>query len=125
MLRSLLISAAAALTLAAPAVAADTAKVTAASLEQASDGQVAIFFRTDGAVPRKANGSIRGTAGVKSAQEASIATFRAGTHCYVAYTKAPGLKVGAKAKVHVALAGHETTKRVTLKKGADGASIGC
>jgi hypothetical protein len=125
MFRTILVSTAAVLTLAAPAVAADTPKVTAVSLEKASDGQVAIFFRTDGAAPRKPGGGIKGSAGLKSAQEASIGTFRAGKHCYVAYTKARGLKLGAQSKVHVALAGHETTKTLTLKADANGRSIGC
>jgi hypothetical protein len=102
--------------------------VTAVALDTAPDvakGTVAIYFRTDGKIPRKAGGgSLLATAGRRSAQEASVSTFKAGTRCYVAYTKRGALKLGAKSSVHIAIAGSETTKRVTLRAADAGAGIG-
>src|SRR3954453_10352665 len=114
MFRTTILAAAATPVPAVPAVAAPPT-VKSVSLEQSTHGLVAIYFRTDAPAPRKANGGVRATAGLKSAQEASVGTFRAKTHCYVAYTKARGLKAGEKSKVHVALAGRETIKTLTPK----------
>ena len=131
MLRTTLLAAAAAAVFAAPAVAATTApKVTKVSLETVTDnaapkGSVAIYFRTDGAVARKGNGSIDGTAGLKKAGQASIGTFNKKTRCYVAYVKAPTLKAGKTSPVHIALDGHDVAKTLTVKAGANGKSIGC
>ena len=130
MLRTTLLAAAVALGLAAPAVAAaPTAKVTRVSLEQATGdapkGTVAIYFRTDRAIPRADNGSLRATAGLKKAQEASVATYRASQHCYVAYTKARGLETGERSTVRIAVAGRSVTKTLTLRAQSHGKPIGC
>jgi hypothetical protein len=130
MLRTTLIATTAALALAAPAVAAAPApKITSVSLETATDGvpkgTVAIYFRTDGAIPRKSGGGLDATAGLKKAQEASVATFRKSTRCYVAYTKAASLEQGEKSTVHIAIGGRDVKRTLTLKAEGNGKSIGC
>jgi hypothetical protein len=120
MLRTTILTAIVTLGLAAPAVAETPApRVTSVSLETATvgvpKGTVAIYFRTDRAIPRKPGGSIRATAGLRNAQEASVATHRGRT--YVAYTLARGLEVGERSTVHIAIGGREITRTVTLERG--------
>ena len=122
MIRSTILTAIVALGLTAPAVAAAPApKVTSVSIESVSEGvpkgTVAIYFRTDRAIPRKPGGSIRATAGLRKAQEASVATHSARTRTYVAYTLARGLDVGERSTVHISIDGREITRTVTLKRG--------
>ena len=120
MLRTALISITAALAFATPAIAtAPAPKVTAVSLETVTDGvpkgTVAIYFRTDRALPRESGGSLAATAGLKKATEGSVSTHRRSPRWYVAYTKAAALKLGSKAKVRIAIAGRVTTRTVVLE----------
>jgi hypothetical protein len=122
MLRTTILAVIVALGLSAPAVASAPApKVTSVSLETATDGvpkgTVAIYFRTDRPLPRKAGGSILATAGLRKAQEASVATHNSRTRTYVAFTRARGLDVGERTTVHIAIDGREITRTVTLRRG--------
>ena len=117
----------------AQAAQAPTPHVEAVSLETApSVGKktVAIYFRTDSRIGRKANRkSLDGYVGVLQSGTSSISTLRGGTSCYVGYAPQLRLKVGNKYAVEVVIAGKTVTKMVTLKNGSKatshGSNVGC
>ena len=91
---------------------------------------VAVTFRTDGRLPRRANGkSIDGRAVVLQSGSASIGTLRAGRSCYVAYTDRGRLKVGNRYAVEIDMGTARVTRKLTLTRGTAatrrGAQLGC
>jgi hypothetical protein len=91
---------------------------------------VAVSFRTDARVGRKANGrSLDGRVVVLQSGSASIVTLRGGTSCYVAYTDRGHLKLGRRYAVEVDMGKARVTRRLVLRRGGKaagrGARIGC
>jgi hypothetical protein len=117
----------------AQAADAPTPKVQGMSLETVSTvgkDTVAVYFRTDSRIGRKANRkSLDGYASVLQAGSSSISTLRGGTTCYVGYAPQLHLKVGNKYAVEVVIGDKHVLRHLTLKKGtkasSHGSAVGC
>ena len=87
---------------------------------------LALYFRTDHAIGRKANGkSLDASAGLHGPTEQSVGTENAAKHCYVSYLRGGKVTVGAKHNVHVMISGTETVRSVRTARDDGGAAIGC
>ena len=96
-------------------------KVVAVSLETAptvGDKTVALYFRTNTRIGRKANGkSLDAYAGVLQTGTGSVSTLRGGSTRYVTYLPKLRLKVGKKYAIEIVISGKTFNRTVTLKKG--------
>ena len=115
----------------AQAADAPAPKVQGMSLETVptvGKNTVAVYFRTDRRIGRKANRkSLDGYTSVLQAGTSSIS--RGGTSCYVGYAPQLRLKIGNKYAVEVVIGDKHVLRHLTLKKGtkasSHGSAVGC